>query len=50
MDVRPDEVTNAPEREAPAAILKTDHSKVGEHLFSAEVGLGKEPAFSAYSN
>ena len=46
MDVRPDEVTNAPEREAPAAVLETDHSKVGKHLFAAEVGLGIEPAFS----
>ena len=41
MDVRPGEVTNAPEREAPAVVLETDHSKVGEHLSAAQVGLGK---------
>ena len=47
IDVRPCEMTNAPEREAPAAVLETDHSKVGEHLSIAEVGPGKEPAFSS---
>ena len=38
---------NVPEREAPAAVLKMDHRKVGEHLSTVEVGLGKELAFSA---
>ena len=47
MDVRLGEVTNAPEREALAAVLETDHSRVGDHLSAAEVGLGKESAFSA---
>ena len=46
IDVHPDEVTNTPEREAPAAVLETDNSKAGEHLSTTEVGLGKEPAFS----
>ena len=46
IDAHPDEVTNEPEREAPAAVLKTDNSKAGEHLSIAEVGSGKEPAFS----
>ena len=45
-DVHPDEVTNAPEREAPVAVLETGNSKVGEHLSAAEVGLGEEPTFS----
>ena len=39
-------MTNVPDREAPAAFLETDNSKVGEHLSINEVGLGKEPAFS----
>ena len=47
ISVRPGEMTNAPEKEAPATVLKTDHSKVGEHLFVAEVEPGKEPAFLA---
>ena len=47
IDVRPGEMTNALEREAPAAVLETDHSMVGEHLSAAEVGPGKGPAFSA---
>ena len=37
-------MTNAPEKEASAAILVTDHSKVGKHL-SAKVEPSKEPAF-----
>ena len=37
-DAHPDEVTNAPEREAPVAILETDNSKAGEPLSAAEVG------------
>ena len=41
---------NALEKEAPAAILETDNSEVGEHLSTAEVGLGNKPVFSAYSN
>ena len=45
-DVHPDEVTNAPEREAPIAILKTGNSKAGEHLSAFKVGSGKEPTFS----
>ena len=45
-DVHPDEVTNAPEREAPIAVLETDNSKAGEPLYAAEVGSGKEPTFS----
>ena len=40
-------MTNVPEREAPAVVLETDHSKVSEHLSTAEVGPGKEPPFSA---
>ena len=40
------EMTNAPEKEASAAILVIDHSKVGEHL-SAEVEPSKKPAFLA---
>ena len=47
IDVRPSEVTNVPEREAPASVLEMDHSKVGEHLPTAKVEPGKEPAFSA---
>ena len=50
IDVRPSEVTNALERKTPAAVLKIDHSEVGEHLSATEVRLGKEPAFSAQSN
>ena len=38
-------MTNAPEREAPPAVLEMDNSKVGEHLSAVEVGSGKEPAF-----
>ena len=37
---------NVPKRETPVAVLEMDNSKAGEHLFSAEVGSGKEPAFS----
>ena len=36
--VRPGEVMNAPEREAPAAVLETDNSEVGEHLFAVRLG------------
>ena len=39
-------MTNAPEREAPVAVLETDNNKVGEHLSVADVGSGKEPNFS----
>ena len=46
INVRPSEMTNAPEREAQAAVLETDHSKVGEHLSTTEVRQGKEPTFS----
>ena len=46
IDVHPDEVTNASKREASVTVLETDNSKVGEHLSTAEVGSGKEPAFS----
>ena len=35
MDVSPGEVTNAPEREAPVAIVEMDHSKVGKHFSAA---------------
>ena len=41
-----DEVTNAPEREDPTTFLETENSKADEHLFTAEVGSGKEHAFS----
>ena len=41
-------MTNALEREAPAAFLETENSKADEHLSAAEVGSGKEPAFSEY--
>ena len=47
INVRPSKVTNAPKREAPAAILETDNSEVGEHLSTAEVGLGNELDFFA---
>ena len=47
IDVRPGEMKNAPEMEAPAAVLEKDHGKVGEHLSATEVGPGKEPSFSA---
>ena len=47
IDVRRGEMTNAPEKEAPAVVLEMDHSKVGKHLSAAEVRPGKEPAFSA---
>ena len=46
IDVRPGEATNTPEREAPATVIETDNSKAGDHLFTAEVGLGNEPDFS----
>ena len=46
IDIRPGEVTNAPEREAPATVLKIDNSEAGEHLFAAEVGPSNEPVFS----
>ena len=37
---------NVPDREAPAVVFETDNRKVGEHLSTTEVGLGKEPTFS----
>ena len=46
IDVLPDEATNAPEREAPVAVLETGNNKAGEHHSVAEVGPGKEPTFS----
>ena len=46
VSVRYGEMTDAPEEEVLAAVLETDHSKVGEHL-SAEVEPSKEPAFPA---
>ena len=45
-DVHPDEVTNAPEMEAPVVVLETDNSKASEHLSTTEVRSGKEPTFS----
>ena len=39
-------MTNAPEKEAPVAVLETDNNKVGEHLFVVDVGSGKETTFS----
>ena len=45
-DVHPEEVTNSLEREAPVAVLETENSKAGEHLFAAEVRSSKEPTFS----
>ena len=45
IDVRPSGVANTPERDASTAVLETDHSKVGEHLSSAEVGPGKDLTF-----
>ena len=44
ISVRSGEMTNAPENEAPAAVIETNHSEVGEHL-STEVEPSKEPAF-----
>ena len=46
VDVHPNEVTNAPEREALIAVLETDNSKAGQPLYAAKVGFGKEPNFS----
>ena len=40
--VCPGEVTNAQEREAPAAVLETDNSEAGEHLSAVRVGPGNE--------
>ena len=34
------------EKEAPTMVLGTDISEAGEHLSTAEVGLGNEPDFS----
>ena len=45
-DVRLSETMITLEREAVAAVLGTDISEVGEHLFESEVGLGNEPDFS----
>ena len=47
INVRSGEVTNAPEREAHAAILEMDNSEAGKHLSAAKVGSGNEPVFSA---
>ena len=46
INVRSGEVTNVPEREAPAAILEMDNSEAGKHLSAAEVGPGNELVFS----
>ena len=40
IDVRPGEMTNAPEREAPTVVLETDNSEAGKHLSVVEVGPG----------
>ena len=45
IDVCPSEMMTAPEKEAPVAVLETDHSIVGEHLSTVEVGPSKEPDF-----
>ena len=42
-------MTNALEREAPAAVLEMDNSKASKHLSATEVGSGNEPDFSALS-
>ena len=47
IDVRPGEVMNVPKREAPAAILETDHNEEDEHLSTVEVGPGNELVFFA---
>ena len=39
-------MTNTSKREAPAVVLETDTSKVGEHLSTTEVRSGKDPSFS----
>ena len=39
-------MTIPPKREASTAVLETYNSKVGEHLFTVEVGSGKHPSFS----
>ena len=46
INVRPGEMTNAPKKEAPPAVLETDNREVSKHLSAAEVGLGNEPVFS----
>ena len=46
IDVRPSEVINAPEREAPTTVLETNNSEVDKHLSVAEVGSGNGPVFS----
>ena len=45
IDVCPGEVVNALENKSHVAVLKTDHSEVGDHLSTAEVGPGKETVF-----
>ena len=45
IDVHPGEVMNAPEREAPAAVLETDNSEVCEHIFATEVRPSNDPDF-----
>ena len=47
IDVWSGEAMIAPEREVPAVVLKMDISEMGEHLSTAEVGLGNEPDSSA---
>ena len=47
IDVCPGETMNAPQREAPAAVLETDNSEAGKHLSMAEVEPGNEPDFFA---
>ena len=47
INVRPGEVMNASEKEAPAVVPEMDNSEAGEHLSVAKVGLGNEPVFSA---
>ena len=42
IDVHLGEATNAPEREALVAVLKTDNSEASEHLFATKVGPGNK--------
>ena len=48
--VHPGEMMNAPEKEAPPAVLEADNREAGKHLSAAEVGPGNEPVFSVYSS
>ena len=45
-DVFPSEAMINTKRDAPATVLGTNFSKVGEHLSTTEVRLGNEPDFS----